>query len=42
VLDPERGVAPYRTYAGMLLWRSLSPPGEPSDPKERALVAPTR
>ena len=29
--------APYRTYAGALLWRSLSPPGEPSDPKARAL-----
>lgn len=34
--------SPYRTYAGALLWRSLSPPGEPSDPKERALQAPAR
>lgn len=31
---------PYRTYAGALLWRSLAPPGEPSDPKERALGTP--
>jgi DNA-3-methyladenine glycosylase II len=29
--------APYRTYAAALLWRSLTPPGEPSDPKQRAL-----
>jgi 3-methyladenine DNA glycosylase/8-oxoguanine DNA glycosylase len=29
--------SPYRTYAAALLWRSLTPPGEPSDPKERAL-----
>jgi DNA-3-methyladenine glycosylase II len=30
---------PYRTYAAALLWSSLTPPGEPSDPKERALRA---
>jgi DNA-3-methyladenine glycosylase II len=29
--------APFRSYAAALLWRSLRPPGEPSDPKERAL-----
>jgi 3-methyladenine DNA glycosylase/8-oxoguanine DNA glycosylase len=28
---------PLRSYAAALLWRSLRPPGEPSDPKERAL-----
>lgn len=32
--------SPYRTYAAALLWRSLAPPGEASDPKERALGAP--
>lgn len=30
--------APYRSYAAALLWRSLRPPGEPSDPKARALA----
>ncbi|MFI6349138.1 DNA-3-methyladenine glycosylase family protein [Streptomyces sp. NPDC050560] len=30
--------APYRSYAAALLWKSLYPPGEPSDPKERALA----
>lgn len=34
--------APYRTYAAALLWRSLAPPGEPSDPKQRALSTPTQ
>lgn len=29
--------APYRSYATALLWRSLRPPGELSDQKERAL-----
>jgi 3-methyladenine DNA glycosylase/8-oxoguanine DNA glycosylase len=29
--------SPYRSYAAELLWRSLRPAGEPSDPKERAL-----
>jgi DNA-3-methyladenine glycosylase II len=29
---------PYRSFAAALLWRSLRPPGEPSDPKERALL----
>jgi DNA-3-methyladenine glycosylase II len=35
----ERGMAwaPYRSYAAALLWRSLRPPGELSDQKERAL-----
>ena len=35
----RRGLAwsPYRSYAAALLWRSLRPAGEPSDPKERAL-----
>jgi DNA-3-methyladenine glycosylase II len=28
---------PFRSFAAALLWRSLYPPGEPSDPKERAL-----
>ncbi|MER5409137.1 hypothetical protein [Streptomyces sp. NPDC002769] len=34
-----RGAAwsPYRSYASALLWRSLKPVGELSDPKERAL-----
>ena len=30
--------APYRSYASALLWKSLRPPGELSDPKARALV----
>jgi DNA-3-methyladenine glycosylase II len=29
--------APYRSYAAALLWRSLAPAGEESDPKARAL-----
>lgn len=31
--------SPYRSYAAALLWRSLRPATEPSDPKERALRA---
>lgn len=31
--------APYRSYAAALLWRSLTPVGEESDPKARALQA---
>jgi DNA-3-methyladenine glycosylase II len=31
------GWAPYRSYAAALLWRSLAPAGEESDPKARAL-----
>jgi DNA-3-methyladenine glycosylase II len=31
--------APYRSYASALLWKSLRPPGEPSDPKAHALSA---
>src|SRR3984885_5997967 len=31
--------APYRSYAAALLWRSLTPVGEESDPKARALAA---
>lgn len=36
----SRAVAwsPWRTYAAALLWRSLRPCGEASDPKERALI----
>ena len=34
--------APYRSYAAALLWRSLRPPGEPSDPKARALARASR
>jgi DNA-3-methyladenine glycosylase II len=30
--------SPCRTWAAALLWRSLTPPGEASDPKERALL----
>lgn len=30
--------APWRSYAAALLWRSLRPQGEASDPKERALI----
>jgi 3-methyladenine DNA glycosylase/8-oxoguanine DNA glycosylase len=29
---------PWRTYAAALLWRSLRPRGEASDPKQRALI----
>ncbi|MCS0603607.1 hypothetical protein NX794_20660 [Streptomyces sp. LP11] len=29
---------PYRSFASALLWKSLYPPGEASDPKERALI----
>jgi DNA-3-methyladenine glycosylase II len=31
--------APYRSYAAALLWRSLAPANEESDPKARALAA---
>ncbi|MDP9843549.1 DNA-3-methyladenine glycosylase family protein [Streptosporangium lutulentum] len=37
VRDMATGWAPYRSYAAALLWRSLRPAGEPSDPKARAL-----
>jgi DNA-3-methyladenine glycosylase II len=37
-----RAWAPYRSYAAALLWRSLQPPGEPSDPKARALARTAR
>jgi DNA-3-methyladenine glycosylase II len=30
--------APWRSYAAAMLWRSLRPPGEASDPKQRALI----
>ncbi|MEU6479129.1 hypothetical protein ABZ858_20025 [Streptomyces sp. NPDC047017] len=30
--------SPYRSFASALLWKSLYPPGEASDPKERALI----
>jgi DNA-3-methyladenine glycosylase II len=33
---------PYRSFAAALLWRSSSPPGELSDPKERALARASR
>jgi 3-methyladenine DNA glycosylase/8-oxoguanine DNA glycosylase len=38
VRDMSAAWAPYRSYAAALLWRSLRPPGEPSDPKARALA----
>ncbi|MGC4942276.1 hypothetical protein [Kribbella sp. DT2] len=36
--------SPYRSYAAALLWASLAPAGELSDPKARALARtdPTR
>jgi DNA-3-methyladenine glycosylase II len=34
--------APYRSYAAALLWRSLAPADEESDPKARALSAETK
>lgn len=34
--------APYRSYAAALLWKSLRPPGELSDPKARALARTTQ
>jgi DNA-3-methyladenine glycosylase II len=37
VRDRAAGWAPYRAYAAALLWRSLRPADEPSDPKARAL-----
>jgi 3-methyladenine DNA glycosylase/8-oxoguanine DNA glycosylase len=37
VTDRAAAWAPYRSYAAALLWRSLAPPGEESDPKARAL-----
>jgi DNA-3-methyladenine glycosylase II len=33
--------APYRSYAAALLWRSLAPVGQESDPKARAIAAET-
>ncbi|MFJ8613539.1 DNA-3-methyladenine glycosylase family protein [Streptomyces sp. NPDC093675] len=30
--------SPYRSFASALLWKSLYPPGEASDPKERAVL----
>jgi DNA-3-methyladenine glycosylase II len=33
--------APYRSYAAALLWRSLAPLGQESDPKARAIAAET-
>jgi 3-methyladenine DNA glycosylase/8-oxoguanine DNA glycosylase len=42
VRDMSAAWAPYRSYAAALLWRSLRPPGEPSDPKARALARRTR
>jgi DNA-3-methyladenine glycosylase II len=36
--DRAAAWAPYRSYAAALLWASLRPPGEPSDPKARALT----
>jgi 3-methyladenine DNA glycosylase/8-oxoguanine DNA glycosylase len=38
VRDRAGAWAPYRSYAAALLWRSLRPPGEASDPKARALA----
>jgi 3-methyladenine DNA glycosylase/8-oxoguanine DNA glycosylase len=38
VRQQGRGWSPYRSYAAALLWRSLRPVGELSDPKERALA----
>ncbi|MFD8423222.1 DNA-3-methyladenine glycosylase family protein [Streptomyces sp. NPDC059466] len=37
VLTRATAWSPYRSYASALLWRSLKPVGELSDPKERAL-----
>jgi DNA-3-methyladenine glycosylase II len=37
VTSRGRAWAPYRSYAAALLWRSLTPIGEESDPKARAL-----
>jgi 3-methyladenine DNA glycosylase/8-oxoguanine DNA glycosylase len=37
VRDRAAAWAPYRSYAAALLWRSLRPANEPSDPKARAL-----
>jgi 3-methyladenine DNA glycosylase/8-oxoguanine DNA glycosylase len=42
VRDMATAWAPYRSYAAALLWRSLRPPGEPSDPKARALARTAR
>jgi DNA-3-methyladenine glycosylase II len=42
VQDRAAAWAPYRSYAAALLWRSLRPPGEPSDPKARALASAAR
>jgi DNA-3-methyladenine glycosylase II len=38
VRDRAAAWVPFRSYAAALLWRSLHPPGEPSDPKARALA----
>jgi DNA-3-methyladenine glycosylase II len=37
IRDRAAAWAPYRSYAAALLWRSLRPVGEASDPKARAL-----
>lgn len=37
VRDRAAAWTPWRSYAAALLWRSLRPAGEPSDPKARAL-----
>ena len=42
VRDRSAAWAPYRSYAAALLWKSLRPPGEPSDPKARALARTAR
>jgi 3-methyladenine DNA glycosylase/8-oxoguanine DNA glycosylase len=39
VRERAAGWSPYRSYASALLWRSLRPAGEPSDPKARALAS---
>lgn len=36
--DRAEAWAPFRSYAAALLWKSLRPPGEISDPKARALA----
>ena len=37
IRDRAAAWAPYRSYAAAILWRSLRPANEPSDPKARAL-----
>jgi DNA-3-methyladenine glycosylase II len=39
VREIAEGWAPYRSYAAALLWRSLAPVGQESDPKARAIAA---